>query len=45
MASANIQIIHGDGTVETKVVTREMKVAPGGGEPAHVFLHHARSGC
>ena len=42
MAGANIRIMRGDGTVETKVVTRDMKVAPGGGEPAHVFLHQRK---
>jgi Tol biopolymer transport system component len=42
MAGANIRIMRGDGAVETKVVTRDMKVAPGGGEPAHVFLHQRK---
>jgi Tol biopolymer transport system component len=42
MAGANIRIMRGDGTVETRVVTPDMKVAPGGGEPAHVFLHQRK---
>ena len=42
MAGANIRIMRGDGTVETKAVTRDMKVAPGGGESAHVFLHQRK---
>jgi hypothetical protein len=42
MAGANIRILRGDGTVETKVVTRDMKVAPGGGEAAHAFLHQRK---
>jgi Tol biopolymer transport system component len=42
IAGSNIRIMTGDGTVETKVVTRDTKVAPGGGEAAHVFLHQRK---
>ena len=42
MAGADIRIMRRDGTVETKAVTRDMKVAPGGGESAHVFLHQRK---
>lgn len=42
MAGPNLRIMRGDGAVETMVVTPDMRMAPGGGEPAHLFLHQRK---
>ncbi|SPE37005.1 exported hypothetical protein [Candidatus Sulfopaludibacter sp. SbA3] len=42
MAGANIRIMRPDRTIETKVVTPDMRIGPGGGEEAHRFLHQRK---
>jgi TolB protein len=42
MAGVNIPLMRPDGTTVAEVVTPDMKMGPGGGEEAHVFLHQRR---
>ena len=41
-AGSNIRIMRPDGTLETKVVTPDMHLGPGGGEEAHRYLHQRK---
>jgi TolB protein len=42
MAGTSVKVMRPDGTSETKPVTPEMKLGPGGGEEAHIFLHQRK---